>query len=101
MSGTVERPVAPLLIHVKGGGAQAVMLAWQFRPKENDMLASKWVVRLAAVVAVGALSACASPAGPSAERHQHLKDAKQGPALSYAPTQAAAPVLFHDHREMK
>jgi hypothetical protein len=101
MSGTVERPVAPLLIHVKGGGAQAVMLAWQFRLKENDMPASKWVIRLVAAAAIGALSACASPGGPSAEPHQHLRDAKQGPALSYAPTQAAAPVLFHDHREMK
>jgi hypothetical protein len=69
--------------------------------KENDMLASKWILRLVAVAAIGALSACAAPGGISAEPHQHLRDAKQGPALSYAPTPAAAPVLFHDHREMK
>jgi hypothetical protein len=69
--------------------------------KENDMLASKWILRLVAIAAIGALSACAAPGGISAEPHQHLRDAKQGPALSYAPTPAAAPVLFHDHREMK
>ena len=65
------------------------------------MSTSKWLYRAAAVAAIGVLGACASPGGPSAERHQHLRDAKQGPALSGAPVQATAPTLFHDHREMK
>jgi hypothetical protein len=65
------------------------------------MFASKWVMRLAAVAAIGALSACASPTGPSAERHQHLRDAKQGASVTYTPSQTPAPALLHDHREMK
>lgn len=66
------------------------------------MFASKWFLRIAAVAAVGALSACAAPSDPSADRHQHLRDAKQGPALTYASAgERAAPKLLHDHREMK
>ena len=65
------------------------------------MSTSKWLYRAAAVAAIGVLGACALPGAPSAERHQHLRDAKQGPVLSYAPVQATAPALLHDHREMK
>jgi len=66
------------------------------------MLASKWLLRIAAVAAVAALGACASTTGDvSADRHQHLRDAKQGPALAAAPAAATAPTLLHDHREMK
>ena len=43
----------------------------------------------AAVVLAAAASACAS-SGP-AERHQHLRDAKQGPALPYAAADTRVP----------
>lgn len=54
-----------------------------------------------------ALGGCATAVGgdqtgPYAGRHDHMRDAKQGPALSpVQPAAAPAPKVLHDHREMK
>ena len=69
---------------------------------------SKSAVAAFVVLAAGTLTACAttdpgSSAGPSIDaRHQHLRDAKQGPAASSASAigQPARKPL-HDHREFK
>jgi hypothetical protein len=65
------------------------------------MFNSTWLYRAVAVVALGAVGACASPSDPYANRHQHLRDAKQGPAMASIQTAVPAPKLLHDHREMK
>lgn len=58
----------------------------------------KWLAALSAG-ALLALSGCASTG--TAERHQHLRDAKQGSTLpDPVPGQPARKPL-HDHREMK
>ena len=64
------------------------------------MLSKKLVAAAAAVVLAAAASGCAS-SGP-AERHQHLRDAKQGPAVPQAGAETRLPRKpLHDHREMK
>ena len=61
---------------------------------------------IAILLAFAGLSGCASTdsgaaAGSSiAERHQHMRDAKQGAPASTAPI-VAPKKLLHDHREMK
>lgn len=68
------------------------------------MRAMKLVVAGSAVVMIAGLAGCASTGeAPSlAARHQHLRDAKQGPAASaLASSDQPAPKLLHDHREMK
>ncbi len=67
---------------------------------------TKLVAAAAAALLAGGLSGCATPAGGDqagiAARHQHLRDAKQGPAAStIAVSEQAARKPFHDHREMK
>lgn len=60
---------------------------------------------VAAALIIGGLTGCASTGEPAsvAARHQHLRDAKQGPAASatVASSDQPAPKLLHDHREMK
>jgi hypothetical protein len=71
--------------------------------KEHDMGTTKLLVAAAAILMIGGLSGCASTEQSGiAARHQHLRDAKQGPAAStLARAEEAAPKLLHDHREMK
>ena len=69
---------------------------------------SKTVAAALVALAAGTLTACAttdssqSAGGTIDARHQHLRDAKQGPAASSASV-TGQPVakLLHDHREMK
>jgi len=71
------------------------------------MLNMKLLATTAAIVLTGALGGCATPGagdqpGPYAGRHNHLRDAKQGPGLSVSlVTGMPAPKLLHDHREWK
>lgn len=71
------------------------------------MLNAKLLATAAAIVLTGTLGGCATPGtagplGPYAGRHDHVRDAKQGPALSVSPeSRAPAPKLLHDHREWK
>jgi hypothetical protein len=60
-----------------------------------------FVKRLFCIAVLASLGACASPGDPSANRHQHLRDAKQGPAMSATQSTSSSPKLLHDHREMK
>ena len=60
------------------------------------------------VLAAGTLTAYAAPdssqrTGASIDaRHQHLRDAKQGPAASIvSPIGQPSKKLLHDHRDMK
>jgi hypothetical protein len=71
--------------------------------KEMIMVKTKILAAAAAVLVIGALGGCASTGEPAgiAGRHQHLRDAKQGPAASALATAEQAPKLLHDHREMK
>lgn len=67
---------------------------------------ARLVATAAAIVLTGALGACATPGaynqpGPYAGKYNHQRDAKQGYASSAVPSQAPAPRLLHDHREMK
>lgn len=72
--------------------------------KEGDMGTLKLAATAVAVILLGGLGGCATPGDQAsvAARHQHLRDAKHGPAASTVPvtTQAAIKPL-HDHREMK
>jgi hypothetical protein len=72
------------------------------------MLKTQKILIALAVLASAALSGCATTdgaaaAGPSmAERHQHMRDAKQGAAASTLPIDSTvARKPLHDHREMK
>ena len=67
------------------------------------MAMTKLVAAAAAALLVGGLSGCATPGDQTsvAARHQHLRDAKQGPAASVAVTEQVARKPLHDHREMK
>jgi hypothetical protein len=71
--------------------------------KEHDMGTTKLLAAAAAALMIGGLSGCATPGDQAgvAARHQHLRDAKQGPAASTIATAEQAPKLLHDHREMK
>jgi hypothetical protein len=62
------------------------------------MLISKWLVTLSAGALLG-LSGCASTGTP--ERHQHLRDAKQGNTLPEPAAGLTVRKPLHDHREMK
>lgn len=67
-------------------------------------MTTKLLAAAAAVLLAGGLSGCATPGDQAsvAARHQHLRDAKQGPAAStVAVTEPTARKPFHDHREMK
>lgn len=59
------------------------------------------IAAFALVFTVG-LAGCATqpPSDSFAARHQHMRDAKQGPAMPYAGS-SEAPKPLHDHREMK
>lgn len=68
------------------------------------MAKAKLMAAAVAAVLIGGLSGCATPGEPAgvAARHQHLRDAKQGPAASaVASAEQAARKPLHDHREMK
>jgi hypothetical protein len=62
------------------------------------MLISKWLVALSTGALLG-LSGCASTG--TAERHQHMRDAKQGSTLPDAAAGQTVRKPLHDHREMK
>jgi hypothetical protein len=53
----------------------------------------------ASAAAALALSGCAG--WTTAEPHQHLRDAKQGPTLPAPTAYAATPKPLHDHRDFK
>jgi hypothetical protein len=65
------------------------------------LMKTKVLAAIAAVFAFGVLGACATTgtetaATGAAARHEHMRDAKQGPASSYSGAPAAKPL--HDHR---
>jgi hypothetical protein len=67
---------------------------------------TKTIIAIVGLVGFAALGGCASTDGGAAagssiaERHQHMRDAKQGAPASTAPI-VAPKKLLHDHREMK
>lgn len=63
------------------------------------MLKSKLLLPLIASAALAGLGGCASTAPADGARHDHNRDAKQGYAAPYTPSQARKPL--HNHREMK
>lgn len=68
------------------------------------MGAMKLFTAAAAALLIVGLSGCATPGEQAgvAARHQHLRDAKQGPAAStIASSGETARKPLHDHREMK
>jgi hypothetical protein len=57
-----------------------------------------------AAAVVGLLGGCATTIdqpGPSAARHEHFRDAKQGYAVPAVADSGGTRKLLHDHREMK
>jgi hypothetical protein len=94
------------LICVKGRRHAGASIKASNDQPENIMLKTKTIVAALAIVGSVGLSGCASTdsaaaAGSSiAERHQHMRDAKQGAPASTAPI-VAPKKLLHDHREMK
>lgn len=71
-------------------------------------MSSKTAVAALIVLATGTVTACATTDSSQAAgggidaRHQHLRDAKQGPAASSdSPIGQPGTKPLHDHREMK
>ena len=66
------------------------------------MLSRRALIPAVMIVFTSLLSACAtSPSTDPADRHQHMRDAKQGATMPYqAPAEDVRKPL-HDHREMK
>lgn len=91
------------LTHIKAARQAPAMLAVDLE-RSMKMAKMKLMAAAAAALLVGGLSGCATPGDQAgvAARHQHLRDAKQGPAAStVAVSEQGARKPLHDHREMK
>jgi len=66
------------------------------------MLSIKLFDSAAILMLATTLSGCATPSSNDpAQRHQHMRDAKQGPTMPYSPPGEEVRKPLHDHREMK
>ena len=64
------------------------------------MLIKNIVLYGATAIAIAALTGCATNSTP-VDRHQHLRDAKQGPGYAAPVGNTTTPKPLHDHREWK
>jgi hypothetical protein len=88
---------------INSEGPANATLGVALQPKKEQTVLSVKLLGSAVIVMLAAtLGGCATPSSSDpAERHQHMRDAKQGATMPYQVPSETPRKPLHDHREMK